>query len=138
MSTVNLMDKAISSSDARFLQMDVSNTASSACVITNTQVTCTAETETLTILHTLAATTVKNNTSENALVGQGSTSTRSQTVWVVMATVFLVIAVSAIVLSIFLGYFLHKKGKTMDMSTTATIHPSTIELVAEGESWTTS
>ena len=52
----------------------------------------------------------------------------------VAAIVFFVIAVSAIVLNIFLGYFLHRTRKAMDKSTTATSIPNTMELVTEGES----
>ena len=48
---------------------------------------------------------------ESNLANKSSDSNRSQAVWVVVAILFLVIAVSAIVLSTFLGYLLHKKVK---------------------------
>ena len=109
----------------------VTITASSTFAIN--QLSCATETETLIILHTLATTTPESHTPDDAMVDQCSTSSGSQTVWMVVAIVFFVIAASAIILSIFLGYFLHRKGKILDKSTTATANPNTMEVVTEGE-----
>ena len=124
----------ISSSAPLTVTQTVTITASSTCAITDNQLLCATETETLTIFHTLAATIPESNTPDDAMVDQCSTSNGSQTVWMVVAIVFFVIALSAIVLNIFLGYFLHRKGKILDMSTTGTSNPNTIKVVTEGES----
>ena len=75
-----------------------------------------------------------DHTPDNGMVDQSSKSDGSQFAWMVAAIVFFLIAVSVIVLSIFLGYFLHRKGKAVVKSTTTTSHHNTIELVTkEGE-----
>ena len=107
-------------------------TASSTCAIANTQAPCTKETDVITVLHPLAVTVTVDHTPDNAMVDQSSKSDGSQTAWMVAAIVFFVIAVSAIVLSIFLGYFLRRKGNAVEKSI-ATSNPDTIEMVTKGE-----
>ena len=72
-------------------------------------------------LHSLETTITVNQTPGNAVIDQSSKSSGSQTVWMVVAILFLVIAISAIVLSMFMGYLLHKKNKTIKISSTADV-----------------
>ena len=92
------------------------------------------EKETVTLTTTASAVTVTvDHTPDNGIVDQSSKSDGSQTAWMVAAIVSFVIAVSAIVLSIFLGYFLHRKRKRVEKSTIAPSNPNAIELVTKGE-----
>ena len=102
------------------------------CAIAKTQAPCATETETMTALHPLSITVTVNHTPD-VMVNQGSNFDWLLTVWMVGAIVLLVIAVSAIILSILLGYLLCKKRNTVDKSSSATSNPNTIELVTKGE-----
>ena len=66
------------------------------------------ETETITISHTLT----------NECLNQSLKCERSSTVWIALATFFLVMAISAIVLSILMGCILRRKMKTLENSST--------------------
>ena len=85
-----------------------------------------AKTDTITILHAPATTVIVNHTPDET-----SKSDRSLTVWMVVAILFIVIAISAIAFSISLGYVFHKKINTLKNSTIATSATNT-ELVTEG------
>ena len=109
-------------------------TASSTRTIASTQALHTTETDATTVLHCFATTVTVNHSQDNVTVEGSSNFDGLQAAWMVAAIVFFVIAVSAIVLNIFLSYFLYRTRKGMDNSTTATSNPNTIELVTEGES----
>ena len=70
-------------------------------------------------LHFLGTTITVYQTPSNAMVDKGATSSGSLTVWMVVAILFLVIAIAAIVLSTLLGYILYKKTTTFKGSFTA-------------------
>ena len=70
---------------------------------------------------------------ESNLADKSSDSDGSQAVWVVVAILFLVIAVSAIVSSTFLGYLLHKKVKNHGNASTAASSTGTNRSVGEGK-----
>ena len=57
----------------------------------------------------------------------------SMTVWVVLTILFIVIAVSAVVFSIFVGYFSHKMVRTLKHSLAAISSAHTKELLTEGK-----
>ena len=141
MNIVSIMDKATSSSDVQCSPVDFSTetqtliiTPSFTSTITNNQVACAAETQTLTISHTLATTALENHTPDDVSFGVCTTPSGSQTMWMVVAIVFLVIAVSAMtVLCILLGCLVRRKRNTLNKSNTENAYSSTIELVTEGE-----
>ena len=58
-------------------------------------------------------TVIMNSSPDNGLVDQSGTSDVSCTMWMVIAVLFLIIAIFAIVLSAVLGFLLHKKSSTM-------------------------
>ena len=70
---------------------------------------------------------------ESSAADQSSDYNGSRAVWVVMAILFLVIAVSAIVSSTFLGYLLHKKVKSQGNVNIAASGTNTNRSVGEGE-----
>ena len=69
---------------------------------------------------------------ESNLADNSSDSNGSQAVWVVVAILFLVIAVSAIVSSTFLGYLLYKKVKSQGNANAAASGRETNTSVGEG------
>ena len=73
-------------------------------------------------------------TPANGMVDQGSKSSGSQTAWMMVAILFLVIAITAIVLSTFMGYLLYKKTKTFKGSFTARSDYDTKEPGKDGNS----
>ena len=98
----------------------------------NCQAACT-ETETVTILHPLATTVTVKYTPDNAIVGQSSTSDGAQTVWMVVAILFIMIATFAIVFTTFMGCLLHKKANTFKHSTTEDCNNDTTKSAKEGK-----
>ena len=74
-----------------------------------------------------------NSTPDNPMVDQSLQSDGSMTVWVVVTILFIVIAVLAITLSIFVGYFSHKKIRTLKNSLAAISATHTKELLTEGK-----
>ena len=125
-----------SHADSSMETQTVTITASSTLAVTDNQVGfrfCTAETETVTILHPLATTVTVNHTPDNDLVDQSSKCNGSQTLWMVLAILFIVIAVSTVVFSIFVGYFSRKKFQTLEYSNTATCTINTKGLGREGK-----
>ena len=123
--------------DSSMETQTVTISASPTFAITNSQVgfrLCTAETETVTISHPLTTTVMVNHTPDNDMVDRSSNCNGSQTLWMVFAILFIVIAVSTIVFSLFVMYFSHKKFKTLENSTTAMSTANTKELlVREGK-----
>ena len=119
--------------DCKMETQTVTIAASSTCAIAENQATCTADTETVTILHPLATTVTVNYTPDNAMMGQSSNSNGSQTVWMAVAILFMVIATSAIVFSIFMGCLLHKKVKAFKRSTTEDCNNGTTKPVGKGK-----
>ena len=63
---------------------------------------------------------------------QGQNSGGSSTAWMVVAIIFLVIALSAIALSIIMGYLLHKKTRVMENSNAPNFGTNSKKLVEEG------
>ena len=96
------------------------------------QASCMAETDTITNLHHIATTGTVSHTPNSGMVDQGSRSNGSQTVWMVVAILFIMIALSTTVFNIFLGYILLKKINTLKNSSTATSATRIMELVTEG------
>ena len=74
-----------------------------------------------------------NSTPDNSMVDQSLQSDGSLSAWMAVAIVLLVIAVSAIFLSIFVGYFSHKKMKTLEISLAAVSSANNKELHTQGK-----
>ena len=74
-----------------------------------------------------------NSTPDNTMVDKSLQSDGSMTAWMAVAIVLLMVAVSAIFLSIFVGYFSRKKMKTMQISFTAITSSSNKELLKQGK-----
>ena len=73
-----------------------------------------------------------SSTPDQTMADHSLQSDGSLTKWMVLAILFIVIAVSAITLSIFVGYFSYKKIKTLEKSLTAISATNTKELLTQG------
>ena len=100
----------------------VTVTASFKSTLTNSQMDCTVKTETVTVLRPLET--------SNGPVAQSLKSDGSQVVWMVVVILLLAIAISSIVLSIFMGYLLHKRTKA---TSTVVSHSDNKETAEQGK-----
>ena len=71
-------------------------------------------------------------TPNNVLLDQSLNAEGSTTAWMVVAILFLVITISAIVLNVIMGYLLHKKAKTLKLPSAAASGTATKESAKEG------
>ena len=85
-----------------------------------------------TVIVVVTSTSVVPCQQESGLADQNSDCNGSQAVWVVMTILFLVIAVSAIVSSTFLGYLLHKKVKSQGNANAAASGTDTNTSIRKG------
>ena len=86
--------------------------------------------EPLTITTTITA---SQSPSSDDSLEQSQKSVGSSMAWMVVAVVFLLIALSAIVLSIIMGYLLHKKTKAMENTSACTVGANSKKLVEGGK-----
>ena len=73
-----------------------------------------------------------NSTPDHTMGDQSLQSNGSLTAWMAVTILFIVIAVSAITLSIFVGYFWYKKIMTLEKSLAAFSATNTKELLTQG------
>ena len=72
------------------------------------------ETQTITVSHISTTTVVVSQTPENVYLDQALKPEGSKTAWMVVAILFLVIAISSVTFSAILGYIVCKRVKIME------------------------
>ena len=110
------------------------NAVPSVASIKNIQTNSKVETKTITVTATLSSSVQSTYTFSNKCSDQTLKSETPNTAWIVLAILFLVMAVSGFVVSIIMGYVLYKKTNTLEKSSISTSAPTsgTNEPVKEG------
>ena len=86
----------------------------------------------ITVQHTFTTTVVVSQTPNDSSLDQGLKGEGSTMAWMVVAILFLITTISAIVLSTIMGYLLHKKGKTLEVSSAVASGSATKESAQGG------
>ena len=86
----------------------------------------------VTISYNFTTTVTVSQTPNSVLLDQCLKAEGSTTAWMVVAILFLIITISAIVLNVIMGYLLHKKAKTPKISSAAALGSVTKESAKEG------
>ena len=107
-------------------------TATPSSCVQYTQAHYKTEPQIITIPYTFTTTVVVSQTQNNVSLGQSLKAEGSTTAWMMVAILFLLIAISAIVLNVIMGYLLHKKAKCLKISNGVASEIATKESAKEG------